>query len=75
MSRTLGEAEKNRSGRVNATATATDIMDRVLKERDVDLLAVVIGGVPAFKEEYRESVEYDVNVKAIVAIRPTAQLH
>lgn len=68
VSRTFREAAKKRSGRVDATATATERIDRVLKERDVDLLAVVIGGVPAFKEEYRESVQYDVKVKAIVAI-------
>ncbi len=63
----LGNAEKNISGKIRMTARTTEMIDKIMKECDLELLAVVTAvGRLAFKEAYRGSVVDDVNVKAMV---------
>jgi len=64
----FGEAAKKTKGRMRPTATATDNIESVLKERDIELLAVEMGGVLPFKEAYKESVGDDVKAKAVAVI-------
>lgn len=65
---TLGLAEKIMSGKVRKIATATDKAERFLNERIFEGLAVVIGWMDPLREEYKNSVDDEVNVKAVVAI-------
>lgn len=43
-------AVKKISGRVKDTATATEIVESVLKERETELFESPLGGQPAFRE-------------------------
>lgn len=66
----LGYAEKNINGNVRRIASVTEIMDKIMKECDFGLLAVVtVAGKLAFKEAYRGSVVDDVNAKAMVPMK------
>jgi hypothetical protein len=59
--------ENNTEGNVKSMATATDKADRILNERILEGLAVVIGCVVLLKAAYSGSVEDEVNTKAMVA--------
>ena len=56
------------SGRVRSTAKDTDRADKILNDRVLEVLTVVMGWVVPFNEAYNGRVEDEVNAKAIVAI-------
>jgi hypothetical protein len=64
----FGLAENMISGSVKSTAKATDRVDRILNDRDLDVLTVEIGWVVPLSEAYNGRVEEEVNAKAIVAV-------
>jgi hypothetical protein len=61
-------AENRISGNVRSIAVDTDRADRILNDRVLEVLTVVIGWVVPFSEAYNGRVEDEVNAKAIVAI-------
>lgn len=74
MTGRFGDAARNARGRVKPRAANEDARQRVLNERGVELLAVVTTRLPAFKDAYRDRVEPEVKVKAVVATADIGQM-
>jgi len=64
---TCGLAAKNTSGTVRRNATATERADRVLNDRNLESLIVVIGGAAPRRDAYNDKVDEEVKAKARVA--------
>ena len=63
-----GLAAKNTSGTVRSKATATERTERVLNDRNLDGLVVVIGGAAPRRDAYNDKVDEEVKAKARVAV-------
>jgi len=64
----FGLAENRISGNVRKIAMDTDKTDKILNDRVLGVLTVVIGWVVPFSDAYNGRAEEEVNAKAIVVI-------